>query len=120
MQKKYWAILAVALCIVALGVTVWCVFGGIQTVLPDAPAVQEEQAEPVPELPEDINPPIDEYGNPLDMSGVPVGDDNVVVDPWFEAPIEKPEENSESPSDSESISNDPDLAVSDEGWTGIY
>lgn len=119
-QKKNWIILAAILCVVVLGVTVWCVWGGIQSVLPDAPEVQEEsQPEEEPIMPEEMNPPIDENGNLLDMDGNPVVDDNLVVDPWSEAPIEETE-SSETPSDSESISNDPDLAVSDEGWTGIY
>lgn len=134
MQKKtWWIIAAIVLCIAILGVTVWCVWSGVQSVLPEPMTEEPEQQEDVgsvpPDVTEDLVPEIDENGNLIEDNLVvdpwftnptdegQTAEDNAVVDPWSEAP-EQQEETSETPADEDESSED--LSVSDEGWTGIY
>ena len=119
MHKKTWVILAAVLCVAVLGITIWCVRSGVQSALPKPPEVEEDVPVQVPEFQEEAIPSVDENGNLLSPEEIQVADENIVVNPWGDAPAEG-SETSEIPSDSESISNDSDLAVSDEGWTGIY
>ena len=124
MKKNPWIIIAIAvLCLAALGVTILCVVGGVQSVLPKTEEPKFEVTSPPTDAAQgDVIVPIDP------VTGAPI-EDNTVVDPWGEieeddpigsTPIEElpteesPEEEAEEEIDME------EWSTSDEGWTAIY
>jgi len=120
MLKKYWLwVLVAVLCIAVLGVTLWAVLGGVSAQMPQAP-----EAPPVVEEPKDVEVQPDDENFPMvDESGVVIGGENYLEDPWADIPSESgaevpQDEVSEIPQDE--ILTDEDLAVTDEGWSGIY
>ncbi len=123
MFQKHWKwILVAGICLLVLGATLWAVLGGISSVVspppPAVPPLAEDAQEP-PALSDENYPMVDE-------SGEVIGDDNFLDDPWaFNAEDERAEdaqtpqdEISETPQD-EGMT-DEELAVTDEGWSGIY
>ena len=127
MNKKRWLIIAVAvLCLVVLGVTIWCVVDGVKGVLPQTEPAQTETEQQQPPVSQDEIVPIDP------LTGAPVVEDNTVIDPWGEIETEDPigstpieelptEENvKETAEETKEEIDMEDWATSDEGWTGIY
>ena len=121
MKKKYWlTIVIAAVCLLVLIGTLWAVLGGVNSQMPqgtDAPPVVEKQDDTV--VSSDENYPM------VDESGVVIeGEDNALEDPWSDVVVEdseeptKQDEVSEIPQDE--ILTDEELAVTDEGWSGIY
>lgn len=115
-QKNWKWILVAVICLLVLGVTLWAVLGGVSSQLP------QDETPPVVEQEETPQEPLDENYPMVDESGVVIGEDNLVDDPWADVAEEETEvpqgEVSEIPQ--EEVVSDEDLAVTDEGWSGIY
>lgn len=105
MTKKTWCIvLIVVLCLAILAVALW--FWTRRASVAGAPqnAGDTPTEQTVPALPDQAT-----------------GQDNEIEDPWDdEEPPEKPEKAPVGDEGGPVISNDEDLATSDEGWTKPY
>jgi len=135
MKKKTWLIIAIAVvCLAVLGVTVWCVAGGVKSTMPQPEIDPKPQLEQVPSEPQDEIVPLDpETGAPVEDEAVSFdpqpeasAEDNMVVDPWGDVESEDPvgsnpiEEELTEEEEAEKAMTEEELATSDEGWTGIY
>ncbi len=124
-MKKYWVwIVIAAVCLLVLIGTIWAVLGGVSSVMPQTPG--EVIVEDI-ETPSDESVLTDDENYPMvDGNGQVIGEDNLLDDPWaFKAEDESAEEApapqdeiSETPQDE--VMTDEELAVTDEGWSGIY
>ena len=122
MKKKTWLIIAVAvLCLLVLGITIWCVAGGVKSTLPTQETdPQTEAVEQTPDVSQDEILTVDP------VTEDPIVDDNVVVYPWGDLEEEEPvesvplEEEAEANSNEEQTPTEEELATSDDGWTALY
>jgi len=122
MKKKLPLIIAIAvLCLAALGVTIWCVAGGVKSVMPTPETPLPELEVTPPDAQEDLVVPIDP------ATGAPAVEDNMVIDPWGDLETEDPvgstpieEVPDEQGEETEEEIDMEEWSTSDEGWTGIY
>lgn len=118
-MKKKTLILIAALCLVVLGITLWMVFSGVDSVLPNPvdPSTEDNQEVQQGGL---QNPQQEEHFPMVDESGMPIEGDNVISDPWGDVEQAPAPNNTPAKAPQETITSDGDLALTDEGWSDIY